>query len=279
MPHRPFIWLLSLSLVLYACSKEPVAVVSEKRLIQQLTVRYTDDPKGSPAKSINFQNRPFYYLSRYQDAYQYDIQRRIIRITSRDPDRPTDTYSYYGNITFDYKDNQLIVTNRGVSDKDGNWLPTIFRLNERGYIVEGCTYDSDGYLLHRQEGTNATMDQTIQNGNIVKKVYQDVSQRRIITYTYDLTKAGLPTVGSLGDPVSQWGRSSQNLLVKTIETTESLGDSGGQRDSEVETNYSYGFDQAGLVNQQTAYTIRTTHPDSDSPRVTSELKITDLKFR
>ncbi|GAB3777303.1 hypothetical protein GCM10028818_24230 [Spirosoma horti] len=248
-------------------------------MIQQLTERYTDGPNWSPAKSIQFQHRPFYYLGRYQDAYQYDIQRRIIRITSRDPDRPTDTYSYYGNLTFDYKENKLIFTNQGISDKNGNWLPNIFTLNERGNIVEGCTYDSNGYLLHRQDGPNATIDQTIQNGNIVKKVYKDASQRRVTTYTYDLTKAGLPTVGSLGEPVYQWGRSSQNLLIKTIETTESLSASGGQRYSEVETNYSYRYDQTGLVNQQTAYTIRTAHPDSDSPLVNSELKITDLKFR
>ena len=273
--RKRFLSFLALSTTLVACAKEPsldLANQQDLQLARKLTTRYrssesSETTPSSTNESITYQGTLVRSEGRIQASYQYDEQKRLV-YQEAVLDGP------FGGIykqRYEYTANKLVYTNLWVYPPQ----PQTYPLNPQGYVMfPNSSYDPDGYLIRRQEGSPATTTtQTVVAGNIVKKVVQDNLGRSTITYEYDLTKMGLP------DPGNIWlGRSSRNLLVKTTEITESFTVVPNTIfPDHIVTTYTYEFDQQGLVKQQTAYSegILTSDPNV----VSRGLEISSFEFK
>ena len=273
----PYWLLLGLALTSWACQQDTPPAASatpDLRLVKQLTDRYYGPiPFQLPASSfqtITYQNIPFYYsplTSQSQDVYQYDDQRRLIRTDANTPNSPQDTYTYFGQATYGYQDNQLIYTNL----RSLPLTPTAYALTDQGYVAPNSVYDPDGYLLSRQEGAGGQTTQRIVEGNIVQRVYETSAFRQTITYEYDLTRPGLPN-----PTVAQAGRSSRNLVVKTTDEYAYASQVPSIVANRVVTIYTYEFDAQGVVKRQFAFSESNRQPD---PTVLGrELRISEFTF-
>lgn len=252
---RAVLVLVTSSLLVGACSKEPALSPPDPQdlvLVKKVTASFTESKPTMvrPDQPIFYQDIAYYSLTRGQTVYRYDAQRRLTYVEIRNPDRPDYTYDW-GDASLDYTDNQLIYTNRRVSPLS----PVTYKLNSQGYTTTYNTYDQDGYMTFRQDGPNATVKQTIVDGNVTERIEQNTIGRKTTTYAYDMAKIGLP------DPEKAlWGRPSRNLVVKKTEVDESFsGVASGWPDRSV-TTYSYTFDALGRPDKQTALTEVSLQP-------------------
>ncbi len=269
---RALLVLVTASLLVGACSKEPALSPPDPQdlvLVKKVTASYleADATMVRPDQPIFYQDVAYYSQVRGQTVYRYDAQRRLTYVENRNPDRPDYTYEW-GDVSLDYADNQLIYTNRRVSPLS----PVTYKLNSQGYTTTYNTYDQDGYMTFRQDGPNATVKQTIVDGNITQRIEQNTVGRKTTTYAYDLAKIGLP------DPEKAlWGRPSRNLIVNKTEVDESFsGVASGWPDRRV-TTYSYTFDALGRPDSQTALTESSL--SSSAMRVGRELRISAFSYQ
>lgn len=252
---RALFVLVTASLLVGACNREPAPSSLDPQdlvLVRKVTASFIESNATMvrPDQPIFYQDIPFYSLVRSQTVYRYDAQRRLTYVEVRNPDRPDYTYDW-GDVSLDYTDSKLTYTNRRIAPLS----PVTYNLNSQGYATTYNTYDQDGYMTFRQDGPNATVKQTIVDGNIMQRIEQNTIGRKTTTYTYDLAKMGLP------DPEKAlWGRPSQNLVVKKTEVDESFtGVASGWPDRSV-TTYSYTFDAVGRPDKQTALTEASLQP-------------------
>jgi len=264
--------LLTTVLIAGACRKESAPTPAKSQewlLVKKVTAEYNSSrtTDTTTVRPLSYQNTVFYPLSRSQQVYQYDAQRRLTYVQSRNPDRPDYTYEW-GDVSLEYAGNQLIYTNRRVYPLS----PATYDLNSQGYITQYNTYDKEGYLVFRQDGPNATVKQTIAGGNVVQKIAQNSVSRVTTTYEYDLTRPGLPH-----PEMAFWGRPSRNLLVKTTEIYESFSGVPSIWPNRHVTTYRYEFDELGRPRQQTAFVERSLLPD---PTVMwRELRVSTLEYQ
>jgi len=262
------VWLLGL-LFLAACDKQtsPSPGESAWLIAKEATRIYQQIPAGGPARpqslSATYQNQVFYYAGQSQDTYRYDDQKRLTNRKATNPDRPDDGYSYNGEWTYRYTDNQLLVTYLNLSPR----LPSAYPLNPQGYVDSG-SYDADGRLV---SSTDGLVQQTLVEGNIVKQVVKSDYSLTTTTFEYDLTKQSLPNPF-----VVQQGRPSRNLLTKSTQITESLIGMPAVLPDKRVILYRYEFDAQGRVSQQTAYEESTILSDPQAFR--RELRITTYDF-
>ncbi|WP_461085889.1 hypothetical protein [Spirosoma flavus] len=274
--HRISFLLTMAALLTGACSREPAPTPLDPQdllLVKKVTASYQGSgttkirSDTATAQSILYQNVVFYPLTRSQDIYRYDTQRRLTYIETRNPDRPDYTYEW-GDVSYEYTNNQLIYTNRRVFPL----FPTPFDLNAQGYAINYNTYDQNGYLVFRQDGPNSTVKQTVVNGNIVQRIAQNPTSRTTTTYEYDLTKLGLPNPEKV-----LWGRPSRNLLMKTTELYESFNGVASIWPDRRVTMYRYEFDGLGRPSQQTAFVELNLRPN---PAVVwRELQVSTLDYQ
>lgn len=269
---RAVLGLIAASLLMGACSKEPALSPPDPQdlvLVKKVTASYLEANATMvrPDQPIFYQDIAFYSQVRGQTVYRYDAQRRLTYVESRNPDRPDYTYEW-GDVSLDYTANQLIYTNRRVSPLS----PVIYTLNSQGYTTTYNTYDQDGFMTFRQDGPNATVKQTIIDGNITQRIEQNAIGRKTTTYEYDMTKIGLP------DPEKAlWGRPSRNLVVKKTETDESFSGVASDWPDRRVTTYSYTFDALGRPAKQTALTEVSLQPSSTS--LWRELRVTTFDYQ
>lgn len=269
---RALFVLITAFLLVGACRKEPALSPLDPQdlvLIKKVTASYLEvnATMVRPDQPIFYQDIAFYSQVRGQTVYRYDAQRRLTYVETRNPDRPDYTYEW-GDVSLDYTDNQLIYTNRCISPL----FPVTYKLNSQGYTTNHNTYDQDGHLTFRQDGPNATVKQTIVDGNITQRIEQNTIGRKTTTYEYDMTKVGPP------DPEKAlWGRPSRNLVVKKTEIDESFSGVASIWPDRRVTTYSYTFDALGRPASQTALTELSLQPSSTS--LGRELRITTFEYQ
>lgn len=269
---RAIFVLVTTSLLVGACSKEPALSPLDSQdvvLVKKVTASYLEANATMvrPDQPIFYQDIAYYSQVRGQTVYRYDAQRRLTYVESRNPDRPDYTYEW-GDVSLDYTENQLVYTNRRISPLS----PVTYTLNSQGYTTIYNTYDRDGYMTFRQDGPNATVKQTIVDGNITQRIEQNTIGRKTTTYAYDMTKMGLP------DPEKALsGRPSRNLVVQKTETDESFSGVASIWPDRRVTTYYYTFDALGRPDSQTALTESSL--SSSSTRVGRELRISTFSYQ
>lgn len=264
--------LIAAFLLVGACRKESAPSPLDPQdlvLVKKVTASYIEanERMVRPDQPIFYQDVAFYSLVRRQTVYRYDAQRRLTYIEDRNPDRPDYTYDW-GDASLDYTDNQLIYNNRRISPLS----PVTYKLNSQGYTTTYNTYDQDGYMTFRQDGTTATVKQTIVDGNITQRIEQNSIGRKTTTYEYDLTRTGLPNPEK-----ALWGRPSRNLVVKEIAVDESFSGVASFWPDRRVTTYSYTFDALGRPDKQTALTEVSLQPNPAS--LWRELHITTFEYQ
>lgn len=257
--------ILSVSVLLASCREEVVTlpVTSlDAALVKQTTVHYYASSYTSnrtsrfapvTPDSITFLKATLYPGNTYQETYDYDSRKRIVKHQTTDLARPTDTIlGVNSTITYKYIDDQ---TMSGYSSKFGVFVPV--RLNPDGFITGGgsegytysYTYDQNGYRVKEEYQRGSKLESIVSNGNIIQQNRSDqgvIADR--IRYQYDLKKPAIP------DPFKNLnGKPSHNLRIGVINLRPVLTQTGAVTEYKTVTTYTYEYDQRGLPKRRTAY--------------------------
>ncbi|WP_375445335.1 hypothetical protein [uncultured Fibrella sp.] len=246
--------------LLSACQTEQAPPVSQQPLLtKEITTRYIAGQKPILASShapLIVDGIPYYYVSQFEQAYQYDTQSRLILVKQTNLDDPDGPYQGNESNWYHYVGNTVIQKRSIVSGDNGDTLT----LNRLGYaipthsvrIMTTYTYDENGYLLRRQSPYEITL-RTVDNENVIKQVVQSgatMSSTETTDYVYDVTRPALP------DPLALFreGKGSRNLLTSVNTQTLSVWSFPPYTSySTVKTRYAYEFDDQNRVKQQTIF--------------------------
>ncbi|GAB3223870.1 hypothetical protein [Spirosoma arcticum] len=214
----------------------------------------------------------------YQETYDYDAQKRIVKHQITDLERPTDTY--LGNnstVVYKYVDSRTL---SGYSSRGGSFNP--ITLNPDGFIAGGgsvgfaysYTYDQNGYRIKEEYQRGSKLERIVSGGNIIQ---QNRSEQGIITdktrHQYDLKKPALP------DPFQNLnGQPSHNLLVGMTNLRPSSTQTGLVAEYKIATTYTYEYDGRGLPKRRTAYSEEGYTTAWITKGTEKRVAITDFEF-
>lgn len=214
--------------LLSACQTELASPISQQPLLtKEITTRYIAGRKPALASShapLTVDGIPYYYVSQFEQAYQYDTQGRLTLVKQTNLDDPDGPYQGNESNWYHYVGNTVIQKRSIVSGANGDTLT----LNRWGYaipnhrvkIMTSYTYDENGFLLRRQSPNEITL-RTVEKDNLIKQVVQSGTTRsstETTDYVYDVTRPALP------DPQALFreGKGSRNLLTSVSTQTISV---------------------------------------------------------
>lgn len=169
-------------------------------------------------------------------SQQYDEQERITAMTDSAATWLARSFFAYSGSTV--RRSQLIPA------ISGNPTLTTYTLTNQGYVVwPGYHYDQQGYLLEIDTPQQFHQLNTFVSGNLVKRVISDGIYQVVYTYTYDMTKDGVPY--ALDELALFNGKQSRNLLLNV--TAVSGPGSGTYAQRYTYADYKYEYDAQGRV--------------------------------
>lgn len=250
---------LALSLLTSSCiDHRELPSVPSCQIVRELVKFSLTTPSAIPVEETVAVDASAYGLSTTQPyslattqirTYSYNNQGQVLQETTL----PNSNSNPTAVINYQYTGSTLRAQITGTAPGTIDYL-----LNGQGLITatadgrNAYMYNAEGYLLEStvfNSGSGGTekQTQTIENGNIVKRIITGPGFTLTTVFTYDLSKPNLPNIRLYE------GKQSRNLLIKSVQdyADTNLGSPGRPFRSNFTTTYTYTYDAQGRVSRQT----------------------------